>query len=154
MRIALALACALVLAGCGTDPTTGTSFSPPPGWKQLPSMFGFKMWLNPVKGSNSVVMLFKLPNKANVDVQKDIDFSSNPYYHGGSITKKSAITICGNHPAEYLLSQDTGTSGKSGEAEIVLTKWGQDTYMALYARSNGDKPNSAAEAAIRTICVK
>ena len=154
LSLAVLASCILVLSGCGADPSTGTDFTPPTGWKQFPSIFGFKMWIDPAKGSSSAVMLFKLPNKANVNFQKDVDFSSNPYYHGGSVTKRTAITICGDHPAEYLLAQDNEKTNKAGTAEIVLTKWGQTDYMALYARSNKDKPNASAEAAIRTICLK
>jgi len=143
-----------VLSGCGPDPSTGTTFTPPTGWKLFPSVFGFKLWIDPVKGSNSVVMLFKIPKKANVNVQKDVDFSGNPYYHGGSVTKESTITICGNHPAKYLESKDTSTNSKAGIAEIILTKWGEDTYVTIYARPISGKPNASAEAAIRTICVK
>jgi len=143
-----------VLSGCGSDPSTGTTFTPPSGWKQFPSIFGFKLWIDPAKGSNSVVMLFKIPKKSNVNVQKDVDFSGNPYYHGGSVTKEATIAICGNHPAKYLESKDTSASSKTGVAEIVLTTWGEDTYMAMYARPTNGNPNASAEAAIRTICVK
>jgi hypothetical protein len=158
LRFGLTSAAALsfvLFAGCGADPTTGTAFAPPAGWTQTPGILGLKMWIDPTKGSNQVVMLVKLPNKSKIDIQKDVDLSSNPAFHGGSVTKQSKIMICGNHPADYLLAHDDGKNGKdAGDAEIILTNWGQDAYMAMYARSNGGKLNPEAEAAIRTICVK
>ena len=143
------------LAACGSDPTNGTAFAPPPGWTQTPSVLGFKMWIDPSKGGHGVVMLYKFANKGSLDFQKDVDLSNNPAFHGGSITKQADITICGNHPAKYLVAEEAAKNGKGpSDAEIVVTTWGSNAYMAMYARSEGASASPAAEAAIRTVCVK
>ncbi len=143
-----------MLTSCGPDPTVGTTFKPPAGWQAMPAIAGWKMWLNKNKDADQAVMLIRFPNKGKTKFS-DIDFSKNPYYKGDGTTKEQRITICGGHPAQYLLAHGTGKgSGKEGDAEMIFTSWGQDTYMTLYARPKAAKADPAAEAAIRSICLK
>ena len=54
------------------------------------------------------------------------------------------------HPA--VLMVQTSNPGQIWEA--VSTNWGSERYMAVYVRPINATPDPAAEAAIRTLCLK
>ncbi|MBV8655075.1 MAG: hypothetical protein JO160_03450, partial [Candidatus Eremiobacteraeota bacterium] len=67
MRVLSALACAVILAGCGltSSPAEGLTFSPPAGWQSSPGIMGFmQFWRSPTN-SEEVLMLFRSPKALN-----------------------------------------------------------------------------------------
>ena len=152
---------ALLLAGCGANPTDKLDFKPPAGWTATPSMFGFKLWIKPkgqaAKDSSEIIFLMQLPSKAKIDLNKDFnpkDFDvKNPAGDLGVVEKSSKIAICGSHDARYLESVST-KSGKRADTEMIFTQWGSATYMALYSRSADAPADPVAETAIRSVCQK
>lgn len=142
----------LVLAGCGSA-TEGLAFKPPAGWTALPSFIGFghmAMWIR--KGTDNkhdhVLILVRGQNASTLDLR------TIPQTGFGNIKdqKQSTITICGDQRAQYLTGNSTGKNGENETMEMVATPVGNQGYIAMYVRPQSDKPDSAAEAAIRSLC--
>jgi hypothetical protein len=150
---ALGALCVL-LAGCGASPTTGLDFKEPPGWQSTPSFFGGKVWIN--KANSNIVMLIKFAGKGGVLNASDLDFGSgkNPYVGSDAFQHKTALTICGSHPATLYHSTQSKAGDKSSDSDVLMTAWGSDMYLAIYSHPHGSAADPVAETSIRSVCLK
>jgi hypothetical protein len=152
----LILACSTALAGCGPSPAESLAFKAPDGWTSTPSILGFQLWLkDPKGGSKESLFLLKMTEKPGTNKTFDMSSSlSGQNYKGTKIKTVSEITICGNQKAQYLDSTATSKSGDPTEVELITTSYGDQRYIAFYARPNGGQPDAQAEAAIHSLCQK
>jgi hypothetical protein len=163
------LAFASLLTGCG-NASDNLAFKAPAGFTAKASVLGMvQIWTSGTSADESMLMLTKLPVKKDV-TSKDfapIDLSSTAGLKNDKTTVDSSkqITICGNQAARLvtLTSQAAAPSGdkqqtpqhaKHVQMEMLMTNVGNNTYMAMYMHPKADKPDPAAEAALKTVCAK
>lgn len=156
LLLPVVLACATALAGCGPSPTQSLAFKAPDGWTSTPSMFGFQIWLkDPKGGSKESVFLLKVTEKPGTDKKIAMTSSlSDLNYKGAKVKSVSEITICGDQKAQYLESTGTSKTGDTSEIEVVTTAYGDQRYVAVYARPTTSSADAQAETAIHSICQK
>ncbi len=162
------LALASLLAGCG-NASDNLAFKAPDGFTAKASVLGMvQIWTGGTSADQSMIMLTKLPVKKDV-VDKNfapIDLSSSAGLKNDKTTVESSkqITICGNQAARFVTMSSeaaapadknkTSQSAKQVQMEILMTNVGNNTYMAMYMHPKADKPDPAAEAALKTVCAK
>ncbi|HTX58228.1 MAG TPA: hypothetical protein VMH02_01040 [Verrucomicrobiae bacterium] len=149
-RLIAALAVALALCGCGNltkSPAEGLTFKAPPDWHSSPGIMGMmQFWLSP--DGKQMLMLFKAP----ADWKSDEAFSSADM-KDAHVEVQRAITLCGNRPATYTKAIATSSrTNNDANAEMILSKTADGTYMALYSYPIGTRPAPAAESAIYELC--
>lgn len=114
---------------------------------------GFMQFWQSPSNDREVLMLFRSPKPVSAN---DVFSPANmrDTMRDVTVTRRSAIEICGNQPATYV--QGHGYSPKRGDAnvDLVITTTGGASYFALYARPITDPPNPMAEAALRELCPK
>jgi hypothetical protein len=133
MRAAFAGFCvAVALAGCSHAFSGRVAFQAPSGWVHSNDPTAGETWIKP--GNPNETIMAQTTNGP-----------APPRQPGWK-----DITICGNHPA--ILMFQTTDSGQLWEA--VSTHWNDHRYMAVYSRPATLPADPAAEAAIRTICLK
>lgn len=163
------LALASLLAGCG-NASDNLAFKAPDGFTAKASVLGMvQIWTGGTSTDQSMLMLTKLPVKKDV-TSKDfapIDLSSTAGLKNDKTTVQSSkqITICGNQAARLVTmtsqaaapagdKNQTPQSAKQVQMEMLMTNVGNNTYMAMYMHPKADKPDPAAEAALKTVCAK
>jgi hypothetical protein len=146
-RTALLLVSSAVIAAAGcSNPASSITFAPPAGWSASPSVFGFQVWQSPDK--RQALMLFRL--SAHMDANRALQRSS---FTSFDVRSRKTIHICGHQPATFV--DGTGTSDSHDRyVEMIVTSYRDASYLALYARDTRDRPNAAAERAIRELCPK
>ncbi|HEY8312950.1 MAG TPA: hypothetical protein VIG51_02145 [Candidatus Baltobacteraceae bacterium] len=146
-----AFAVSLVLAGCGGASGDLASFKPPAGWRAV-NIFGMSMYLAPdsAKTNGQMLMLMRVPNaKSN----GDFSIATARFGKDATIQEKKTIDICGKQPAQYVAF--TGNQqGHPDKVEMVVTRYGNTTYFAMYARPKTVPANVDAETAIKSLCLK
>jgi hypothetical protein len=147
--LAAVLLASLALAGCGSV-TAGVDFKAPAGWNSTPSILGrMQLWMKKARDNkqDEMVMLIRGSNA-------DIDLRNIPQVGSAamSMTKESAITICGNRKAQLVTGTGSGHSGEKQTMEMVSATVGKDGYVSMYIRPQSDPADPAAEAAIRSLC--
>ena len=134
---------ALLLSACGS-PADKLTFKAPPGWGEPKNIFGMaQIWTS--SDGNSALMLFKFP--VQVDQNTAMQKSG---FKDATVKKKEQIRVCGNQPATHIAM--TGTGSRRQDVDMVMTNTLGSTYMTMYARPVGAKPDAAAESAIRSAC--
>jgi hypothetical protein len=152
---AVAAFLALDLAGCSVtaSPADGLRFAAPPGWRSSPGILGFMQFWRPPNDDREVLMLFKSPKPLTAkEVFTNVQI--NDTLKGARIERRSAITICGDHPATFIEARGTSTHNGDERIDLVLTNIAGNGYLALYARPAGAIPNPVAESALRELCPK
>lgn len=163
------LAFATLLAGCG-NASDNLAFKAPAGFTAKASVLGMvQIWTGGTSADQSMIMLTKLPVKKDVADKNfaPIDLSSTAGLKNDKTTVESSkqITICGNQPARFVRmssvagapsgdKSQTPQSAKRVQMEMLMTNVGNNTYMAMYMHPKADKPDPAAEAALKTVCAK
>jgi len=162
MKRTFAAACGLVfaaaLAGCGST-TDSLDFKVPQGYSSKMNTFVMSMWTKGTTpgGADSVIILFKSPVKGDAKMKLDpTELTTSSGTKNLKVDSSANIQICGAHPA--MLIKGTGTSertkGKDENVEMLMTNWDGTIYMAMYAYPTTEKPDPAAEDAIKTVCEK
>jgi hypothetical protein len=146
-----AIACAALLAGCGS-PQSGVNFQPPSGWKPGISIFGMmQMWTRSDR-PGSVMMLMRAPSRGSTG---QLDQALRTQFDMQKPLEDKTIKICGNQPARMTVF--IGQSKKSSDrdrVEMVRTVVGDSLYMAMYARAASEPADPASESAIKSLCLK
>ncbi|HEY3676852.1 MAG TPA: hypothetical protein VGK84_12775 [Candidatus Tumulicola sp.] len=130
--ITVALCLVIALVGCSHPFTGRVDFQAPHGWTHSNDPTAGETWIKP-DGSNQSIMA----QTANAPLP--------PREPGWK-----DIQICGHHPAVLMFQRND--SGQLWEG--VSTNWNGHRYMVVYARPASTPADPAAEAAIRTICLK
>ena len=151
---AVSVLCAAMLAatGCGfnSSPADNLTFKPPTGWQGSPGIMGFmQLWKAPNR-NDEVLMLFKSPRPIQ---PSEVSQQCGPEGHEGRENVQH-IRICNNQPAELLTAQGTHGQGKDSIVDMVMSKAGGATYMAMYVYPVGGAPDGEATAALRELCTK
>ena len=159
MKRMFAAACGLVfatvLAGCGST-TDNLDFKAPAGYTNKMNTFIMSMWQKGDSDSlGGLIMLMKLPVK--VDNSKfDATTLSSSGAKNMKIESTQNIQICGNQAA--VLAKATGKSdqvkGKDLNMEMLMTSVGGNSYIAMYMYPEKTAADTAAEAAIKSVCAK
>ena len=139
----------VVLAGCGSV-TSGIDFKAPAGWTTFSLMGRFQMWMKQGADKNKAELVMLVRGQS----ADTMDFKQIPQA-GTSIRnqKLSTIKICGNQRAQYVSAVGTGKNGGDESLEMVSAPVGDQSFLAMYIRPVGTKPDPAAEAAIRSLCM-
>lgn len=153
-RIASALVCASLLAGCGltSSPAEGLTFKPPSKWQPSPGIMGFMQFWKPAASDSEVLMLFKSPKQLDPS-----EVFSSAKLKNGRIERQQSIKICGNQPAVFfkaVATSSTGTTNKDDDVQMVMTNANGTTYFAMYLYPVKTVPNTEAVAALRELCSK
>ncbi|MBV8343586.1 MAG: hypothetical protein JO190_01160 [Candidatus Eremiobacteraeota bacterium] len=155
MRVLSALACAVILAGCGltSSPAEGLTFAPPAGWQSSPGIMGFmQFWRSPTN-SEEVLMLFRSPKQLNSS-----DVFDSAKLKDTQVVEQTQIKICGNQPATYYKGEAESSvnngASKPHNVEMTMTNASGATYFALYVYPLKAEPNGEAETALHQLCVK
>ena len=160
------LAFASLLVGCG-NAADNLSFKVPQGFQSKLSVLGMvQVWTEGTAPNQSMIVLTKLPLKKDVD-DKDfhpVDLSSTAGIKSdkAAIESSKRITICGNQAARLMTMSATTSTKKSAakddgthmKLEMLITNVGNNTYMAMYGHPKTEKPDPAAQAALKTVCSK
>lgn len=170
------LAFASLLAGCG-NASDNLAFKVPNGYQSKVSVLGMvQIWTQGGSADQSMIMLTKLPVKKDI-ASKDaapLDLTSTAGLKSDKTTVESMqqISICGNQPARLMKmrvqeSKPTATASPTGKTasaaspaakemqmEMLMTNVGNNSYVAMYMYPQTDKPDAAAEAALKTVCAK
>jgi hypothetical protein len=81
-------------------------------------------------------------------------FSRTDYNNFETSTTRN-LTICGHQPAVLFAGRGISSrTHREKQVEIVWTSYSGSTYMAMYARDLDSRPDSEAELAIRSLCLK
>lgn len=160
------LAFASLLAGCGSA-ADNLNFKVPDGFQSKINVLGMvQVWVEGASPDQSMIVLTKLPIKKNVADKgfEPVDLSSTTGIKSDKATIESSkkITICGNQTARLVTMSATASTKKksangAGEhmkLEMLLTNVGNNTYMAMYGYPKTEKPNPAAESALKSVCAK
>ena len=129
------LICLLALC-CLTGATLASDdldFRPPAGWIHLPTKRGMEIW-GSTDGTAAVIALKKM-SKSRAPVLM------------------ANARICGNHPARAWSGPDR-TGPEKMTMEGIDTDWGAVRYSTMYLRATGTAADPAAEASIRTLCLR
>jgi hypothetical protein len=84
-----------------------------------------------------------------------LNFKQIPQFGSASVRdfKKSSIAICGNKRAQYITAVASDPKSGNQTMEIIAAPVGDQNYLSMYIRSQSQRPDPAAEAAIRSLCV-
>jgi len=128
----IAVGTVVVCAGCAPRFTHDLAFQAPKGWAYSAVPGGGEGWAKGA-GSNESIMarVTDSPLRRRQPGWED-------------------ITICGNHPAVLMIQRNN--PGQIWEA--VSTNWRAERYMAVYIRPTDTSPDTSAEAAIRSLCLR
>lgn len=147
-KTACALGAAIALCACGSV-TAGLEFKPPAGWTATPSVLGrVQMWINHGNGKShdQVLMLIRGGNSSTDMLNYPTGAQSLRN------VKRSAITVCGNQPAERMTATGVSSNHNETSIEAVSTTIRTAKYLAMYIRPLGERPDAQAEAALRSLC--
>ena len=154
-RTFCALGLVAILAGCSgltKSPTQGLMFTAPAGFDSKASMLGMmQVWT--ADNDRQVLMLLRLPASMRMsDALKSADLKDT------KILARRSIAICGKDSATYMEVEGTRTDARTGKhddrADIVYRRGTADTLLALYVYPRKQKPNPAAQVALRGLCAK
>ena len=147
VRFLLGTVAIAVLAACGS-PTDSLAFKVPPGWTSKAQMGLLQIW--PGANDKQILMLMKLP--VAVDVSSAMN-SAN--MKDAKVESQQDVTICNGQKAQLISA--TGQSKNETEQDridMLMTAAGGNTYMAMYVRPVAAPTDAAAEASLRTVCLK
>jgi len=153
-RALYALGVIVLLGGCSNltkSPAQGLTFTAPAGFSSKASMLGvMQVWTT--ADNNQVLMLVRLPATVNFN-----DAFKSANMQDTKILAKRDITICGNLPATYMELTGTRIQGNNrhdDRADVVFLKGTADTMLSLYAYPPAQKPDAAAQSALRELCAR
>lgn len=138
-------------------------FAVPAGYQSKFNLFGSEMWIRGQADHPDMLMLMTIPKKFDIGTTgKDFNFDSMPgqSVKNARLTEHKKIVMCGNQPAFEAkavgTSDATKATGKNGAEDIdmILTGWGNNTYMVMYAHPHSTPADPASEAALMTLCPK
>ncbi len=152
-RALYALGAVVLLGGCSNltkSPAQGLTFTAPAGFRSKASMLGvMQVW---TAGNDQVLMLMRLPASVNFN-----DAFKSANMQDTKILAKRDITVCGNLPATYMELTGTRVQGNDrhdDRADVVFLKGTADTMLSLYAYPPAQKPDAAAQSALRELCAR
>jgi hypothetical protein len=158
---ACGLIAALLFAGCG-NATSNMGFTVPAGYQSKFNLFGSEMWTAGQAARPSFIMLMTIPKKFDVaKTGNGFDFGSIPSQSvkNARVTERKAIVMCGHQTAfeaKAVGTTNDKAANKNGDEDIemIVTGWGNSTYMAMYGHPHSMPADPASEAALMTLCPK